>query len=66
MINFRYWPRLPWPNIALDREDSAQISKNLEQFFHFGNFLSQKQNFLPYVPRHVVLAFARSLQITKT
>ena len=66
MTDFRYLLRLPWPNLALDREDSAQISKNLEQFLHFGNFLVQKQDFLPYVSRHVALAFARSLKITKT
>jgi len=29
----------------------------LEQFFHFGNFLAQKQDFLPYAPRHVALTF---------
>ena len=47
MINFRYWPRIPWPNISLDREHSSQISINLEQFLHFGMFLAQKQDFLP-------------------
>ena len=66
MKDFRYWLRLPWPNIMLDIEESTQISKNLEQFLHFGNFLAQKQVFMPYASRHVALAFARSLQITKT
>ena len=66
MINFRHWLRLPWPIIALDREDSAQISRNLEQFLHFGNFLHKKQSFPPYAPHHVALAFSRGLQITKT
>ena len=66
MIDFRYWPRHPWLNIALDKEGPAQISKNLEQFLHFGNFLHKKQSFPPYVPRHMALAFARGLQISKT
>ena len=66
MKDFKYWLRLPWPNIMLDREDSAQISRNLEQFFHFCKFLAQKtQGFLLYAPRHVALAFARGLKITK-
>jgi len=58
--------RLPWPNIALDGEDSAQIPKNLGHFLHFWNFLLKKQEFLLYAPRHLALAFDRSLQMTKT
>jgi len=50
----------------LDREDSVQISRNLEQFLYFANFWHKKQVFLPYVPCHVALAFARGLQIIKT
>ena len=65
MKEFRYWLRLPWPNTMFDGEDSAQISKNLEQFLHFLNFWHKKQVFLPYASSHVVLAFARSLQMTK-
>ena len=65
MIDSGYWPRHPWPIIALDEEDPAQISRNLEQFLHFGNFLARKQNFLPYAPHHVALSFDRSLKITK-
>ena len=66
MIDSEYWPRHPWPIIALDRDGLAQISRNLEQFLHFGNFLHKKQSFPPYALRHVALSFARELQITKT
>ena len=66
MKDLKYWLRLPWPITALDREDSAQISRNLEQFLHFSNFWHKKQVFLPYAPRHVALAFARELKIQKT
>ena len=34
-IDFRYWLMLPWPNIALDGEPSAQISKKIGHFLHF-------------------------------
>ena len=63
MIYFRYWLRLPWPNKMLDEKDSAQISKSLGNFLHFW---TKTQNFLPYASRHLALAFARSLQMTKT
>ena len=48
MVDFIYWLRLPWPNTMLDGGDSAQISKNLGQFFHFLEFLALKhRNFCP-------------------
>ena len=62
MIESGYWPRHPWPIIALDEEGPTQISRNLEQFFHFWH---KKQSFPPYAPHHVALAFARGLQIKK-
>ena len=45
MKDFKYWLRLPWPITELDREDSAQISRNLEQFLHFCKFLAKKTGF---------------------
>ena len=65
MKDFKSWLRLPWTIKKLDRDDSLQISRNLEQFLHFGNFLHKKQSFPPYVLRHVALTFARGIQITK-
>ena len=59
MIKFRSWLRLPWPNIMLDGEASAQISKNLGHFLHFWNFLLKKHEFLFYALRHMALAFDR-------
>jgi len=66
MISFGYWLRFPCPNIALNREGSAQISKNLEQFLHFEKFWHKKQEILPYALCHVALAFSRGLQIPRT
>ena len=42
MIDFRYWLRLPWPNIALDREELAQIFKKIGALFAFLKFFGTK------------------------
>ena len=51
--------------MTLDGEAPTQISRNLGHFWHFEKFWHKKQGFSPYAPRHVVLAFARELQIQK-
>ena len=66
MIKSRYWLRLHWPNIALDEEHSAQISKNLGQFLHLWKFWPKKQTFLLYASCHLTRAFARGLLLMKT
>jgi len=50
MKDSRYWLWNPWLIIALDEEPSVQISRNLDNIFHFENFCTKTQDFSLYVP----------------
>lgn len=66
IISSKSWLNPLWMSMVLDWGSTTQISRNLEQFFHFGNFLHKKQSFPPYAQCHMALAFARGLQIQKS